>query len=237
EAAALRATIPVQVDFDLAKVAVFLFKADARLALVETDLAQVDRLRGWCRRGRWRRRNNRTRPRVVWRRNFDAEVLGQRFQATGKPLTHAAELPLVVAAIELTQDQCRFSPTLCGNRGGCAVAQRHLHVSAGVEAGTISVDGRCEGDFLDGRLNKVQIQAVGGDTWVGANHLNCAALDCRLAVEAHVAVTAYFARGGQQEGRDVNLDVRDWRVVDRGSDDAFWQGAVRARSQDSAHAI
>ena len=42
----LRAAVPVQVDFDLAEVAVFLFKADRRALFVEGDFRQVHFRRG-----------------------------------------------------------------------------------------------------------------------------------------------------------------------------------------------
>ena len=104
EATLLAATMPVQVDADVAEFIPLLGQAHGWLIFAQRDLLQAD-CGGWSRLWFWRRR------RCLIFRHYHAKVLSQRLEATIESLRNEAELPFVVSAVQLAQDQGSFITT------------------------------------------------------------------------------------------------------------------------------
>ena len=160
-------------------------------------------------------------------------MLSQRRQATGKALGHAAELPHTLAAIELTQDQRGFLHALGRNRCFNAATHGDSQLREGIEAGLVLVDGRSQGDFLDGRVNGVQIDTEHTATGRRLDQLDRAIVDALLAEEAHVVVATDLARVIEQERRHIQVCPRYRGVADGDAQAGTGNARIGAWSQGS----
>ena len=158
-------------------------------------------------------------------------MLGQGRKATGKALCYAAELPHALTAIELAEDQRGFLHALGRNRCFDAAAHRYGQLREGVETGLVLIDGCGEGDFFDGLINGVQIDAEHTATCSRFHQLDRAIIDALLAEEAHVVVATHLARLIEQKRRNVQVRAGHRGIADGDAQGTAGNAGVGARGQ------
>ncbi|MNR37218.1 hypothetical protein D3C85_1552160 [compost metagenome] len=93
------------------------------------------------------------------------------------------------------------------------------------------MDGRREGDLLDGRLQALQVQAEHRPAGVRLDQLHRATGDVRLAVEAHVGIAAHLAASPQKERGNIQIGTGQWAVADGDRQRAGADRSICAGSQ------
>jgi hypothetical protein len=130
-------------------------------------------------------------------------------QAASKALPHTTEFPLTLTTIELTQDQSSFFHTRRWDLGFNTPCDAQAQARYAVEAGFVFVDGRCQRDLVDTRVEARQIDRKDCTAAGCVGHLNHAPQYVRLAVETHGVVSGHFTGGKQRERRDVDISASD----------------------------